>query len=316
MTRLPLLRLAPIALLLACDPTVAGKNDVLRFRYAADDNVLPTAMSTPIGKGFAADVEVRVDPEGSQAERNSNVIDASSDDPTVVDVVATAGNVITLLAKGVGRAEIAVRSVDGEDAFDVTVVEVAKFDLSHPGILVSDNPPSKGLVGGTARFIVAMKDASNKAVIGLGPVPIEVDPVGALVPEEATEVGFVPVRFNAVGTATLTAQGDEALTVDVVAVADVVDLAMTGPDTVHSLLVGTNLTAVLRGITDQNEKVVGVASLASVSATPANVCTITPTPAVGEGAYLVDAVATGTCTVSASLGDRVATYEITIETRP
>lgn len=315
MARSTLSFLAPLALLLACDPTVAGKNDVLRFRYAADDNVLPTALTTPIAAGFAADVEVRIDPAGA-AERNSNVIDASSDDPAVVDVVATAGNVITLLAKRAGRAEIAVRSVDGEDAFDVSVVEVTKFDLSHPGILVSDNPPSKGLVGGTARFIVQMKDAANKTAIGLGPVPVTVDPVGALVAEDSTEAGFVPVRFNAVGTATLTAQGDDALTVEVVAVADVVDLAMTGPDTVHSLLVGTDLTAVLRGITTQNEKVVGVASLANVSATPAAVCTITPTPGVGEGAFLIEAVAAGTCTVTASLGDRVATYDVTVEARP
>ena len=54
MTRL--LMLLPL-LALACDATVAGKNDVLRFRYDADDNFLPSAFNTPIGVGLAARVE-------------------------------------------------------------------------------------------------------------------------------------------------------------------------------------------------------------------------------------------------------------------
>ena len=156
------------------------------------------------------------------------------------------------------------------DSYSVAIEDQGAdwVDLSAPGVIVSDNPPSKGVVGGTARFIVSFKDAANKSAIGVGDVPVEVAPLSAAVVEESDEVGFVPVTFNVAGTLTLTALGDDALTVDVVADADVVDLELKGPDTVHTLIVGTDLAAILRGVTAANEKVVGIAPLAAPFSLP------------------------------------------------
>lgn len=317
MTRLPLLRLAPIALLLACDPTVAGKNDVLRFRYDADDSFLPSAFATPIGTGLAARVEVFVDPDGGDGsdQVGAPVIDASSNDPVVIDVVATAGNEITLLAKSAGIAEISVQTTSGDDRFDVRVVDIAKVDLQHPGVLVSDNPPSKGVVGGTARFIVALKDSANNAVVGFGALQATVAPNGAAVVLESEEIGFVPVRFGVAGAATITAQGDDALDLDIVADADVVSLEMKGPDAVTSLKVDGELVAVLRGLTGAGDKVVGVASLATVTSSDSAVCAISPSPRLGEGAYLIKAKAVGTCRLEATLGARAVRHDLTVSAK-
>jgi len=303
-----------LAALTACDPTVAGKNDVLRFRYDADDSFLPSAFATPLGTGLAARVEVFVDPEGGGTSDQvaAPVIDANSSDEAVVDVVATTGNTITLLAKSAGLAEVTVQTASGSDAFDVRVVDVARVDLQHPGVLVSDNPPSRGIVGGTARFLVALKDGGNDPVVGFGALPVTVTPPNAAVVLDSEEIGFVPVRFSVAGAATLAAQGDEPLDLDIVADADVISLELKGPDAVSSLKVDGELAAVLRGVTAAGDKVVGVASLASVTSSDSGVCTISPSPQLGEGAYLIKARAAGTCRVEATLGARATRHDLTI----
>lgn len=311
------LALAALTVSTGCDPTVAGKNDVLRFRYDADDSFLPSAFATPLGTGLAARVEVFVDPDGGSTsdQTPAPVIDANSNDEAVVDVVATAGNKLTLLAKSAGVAEIRVETASGTDAFDVRVVDVARIDLQHPGVLVSDNPPSKGIVGGTARFIVALKDGGNDPVVGFGALPATVTPANAAVVLESEEIGFVPVRFSVAGAATLTAQGDDALELDIIADADVIDLelkGLEGPNAVKTLAVGGELATVLRGLTSAGDRVVGVASLATVTSSDPSVCAISPSPRLGEGAYLISAKAAGTCRVVATLGERATRPELTV----
>ncbi len=298
---------------LACDATVAGNNDVLRFRYDADDNFLPVAFSTPIGAGLAANVEVFVDPDGNggSPEQAATVIDASSSNAAAITVVATQSNVITLLAHDPGTASITVETVRGTDVFDVTVVAVAKVDISHPGVIASDNPPSKGIVGGTARFIVSLKTSSNQAAVGIGQLAAVSDPTTAMAVLEAEHIGFLPVRFIAPGTAALIGTGDEPLAIEIVADADVTALDLNVAN-VDRAIVGVNVAAVLRGLTLANEKVVGVASLAQVSSADEAICTIVPNDQLGEGAYLVVPKAAGTCRVSATLGARGDSTELTV----
>lgn len=314
MTRLVLLW--PL-LVLACDTTVEGKNEVLRFRYDAHDNFLPAAFSTPIAAGLSARVEVFVDSDGGggSAQVAANVIDASSSDASVINVVATAGNVITLESKAPGTAEIRVQSVRGDDAFDVRVVDVGTVDLSHPGVLVSDNPPSHGIVGGTARFIVKLEDPSGNAAVGFGEIGATVAPMGAATVEPSEEIGFLPVTFGVAGVATLTGLNDEPLTLEIVADADVTGLSLIGPDSVDEIEVDGELIAVLRGLTDADEKVVGVASLATVLATDPTVCSITAAPRLGEGAYLIEGLSPGECRVSAALGGRQVQHDLTVKAR-
>jgi hypothetical protein len=108
----------------------------------------------------------------------ASVLDATSADPTVAEVVATTGNRITLRAKAPGRVELAVRSTLGDDAFDLDVATLAKVDLQAPGVLASDNPPSKALSGATSRFFAYLRDGSNGLLVGYGPVNITAGPRG------------------------------------------------------------------------------------------------------------------------------------------
>ena len=193
------------------------------------------------------------------------------------------------------------------------VVDIAKIDFSHPGVLISDTPPSKGIVGGTARFIVALKTSGNEAAVGFGQLNATITPTGAAQLLESEDIGFAPMRFAVAGTATLTGLGDEPLTIEMVADADVTTLEMVGPGAVSELVAGRELAAVLRGMTDAGDKVVGVASLATVASSDPAVCTITANERLGEGAYLIVAKAPGSCRVSATLGSRAVQHDITVK---
>jgi hypothetical protein len=293
----------------ACDQAIAGKDDVLSFRYDVDDQLFPPALSTPAAATMLVDVEVfgKVG-SGSPA----SVLDATSADPTVAEVVATTGNRVTLRAKAPGRVEVAVRSTLGDDAFDLDVATLAKVDLQAPGVLASDNPPSKALSGATSRFFAYLRDGANRTLVGYGPVAITADPAGSATFPEATEIGMVPIRLTGEGLVTLTAMGDEPLTVEVVPTSALTGLALKGPDTVATVLVDGTLIGVLRGVTADGSDVVGVASVASVITTNGALCTITPALKLGEGAFEIRGKAAGTCRVEASLGSLQVRYDITV----
>jgi hypothetical protein len=69
---------------------------------------------------------------------------------------------------------------------------------------------------------------------------------------------------------------------------------------------------VLRGLTAAGDKVVGVASLATVSSADGSICTVSPLPRLGEGAYLVQGKSAGTCRITATLGARESVREVAI----
>ncbi|MCC6621010.1 MAG: hypothetical protein IT385_07130 [Deltaproteobacteria bacterium] len=295
--------------LAACDTVAEGKNELVAFAFDADSALIPAAFSTHVAKGLKVGVRVY----RSESDKTAvSVIEASSATPGIAEVRSTVGNLITLEAQAAGTAEIAVTVADGEDAFDVTVDDLAKADLNYPGrLLVPDSPTPLGLQGGTARFIMTLKNAANNNLIGYGDVPVEVAPTGAAT-TTASAVGYLDVTFNVPGSLTITGQGDEALTMEVVAQADLTALEWTGLD-IANLPAGEKSVAILRGVVADGDKVVGVASVATVTTNDASVCTVTPSPSLGEGLFTIEAIAAGECQVSATLGALADRQTLTIQ---
>lgn len=310
--RLALVLALAISAPTACDQTVSGKSGVLSFRYDVDDQLFPPALTTAAAATMLVDVEVFGPKQSAGSNEAAPVIEASSADPTVADVVATQGNRVTIRAKVSGRTEITVRSTLGDDAFDLDVATLAKVDLMAPGVIAPDNPASKALSGGTARFFAHLRDGSNRSLVGYGALTITADPAGAATFPEATEIGMVPIRLTGEGLVTLQAMGDDPLSIEVVPQSEITGLVLKGPDTVGTVMVDSPLIAVLRGQTADGSEVVGVASVASViTPNPAN-CIITPALKLGEGAYEIRGKAVGTCRVEASLGERQVRYDIEV----
>jgi hypothetical protein len=309
MRQLSILSLSTTLVTTACElKPVSGADEVLSFRYDADEQLVPLALSAPVAIGLFSRVEV-YGVEGLDAP--ANVVDASSGAPEVIEVVATTGNTLTLEAKTPGSAEITVVTALGEDRFEVSADTLGKVDLKHPGLLVSDNPPSKAVVGGTVRFFASLATSSQKALVGFGALPIEVAPMGSATIEANEELGSALIRFGTEGTVTLTGEGDEPLAVDVVTTTAIVDLTF-GLGTEFTLREGEVGMLKLRGVTGDGSSVVGVASLAAVTTSTPGLCDVSPNPKLGEGVYKVSSKAVGDCLVSGTLGSLSTTAKFTI----
>ncbi len=297
-----------LPLLSACElKPVSGENEVLSFRYNADEQAIPLALSTPIAVDLFATVEV-YGPEG--VSQPANVVNATSSASDIAEVVATTGNTLTIEARASGVADITVETALGEDIFEITTGALGKVDLSHPGVLVSDNPASKAVAGGSARFFAVLKDSANGALVGFGSLPIEVSPANSATILDNEELGTVLVRFPTEGTVTLTGSGDEPLTVEVIPTTDLVDLTFGGAS--QSVQNGQVGALKLRGLTADASTVVGVASLAAVTTSTPDKCDVLPNPKLGEGVYKVITKELGDCLVTASLGALSAQTTITI----
>jgi len=293
----------------ACDQVAEGKNELVAFGFDAESALIPAAFSTHLAKGLSVGVRVYASEDDKTAV---SVIDAGSANASIAEVRSTLGNLITLDAIAAGTAEIQVTVAAGEDAFDVTVDELAKVDLNYPGrLLVPDSPTPLGIQGGTARFIMTLKNASDKNLVGFGAVPVTVAPTSGAT-AVARDIGYLEVTFNVPGTVTLTGQGDAALTMEVVPQSDLTALEWTGLD-IANLPVGQKSVSILRGVVADGDKVVGVASVASVTTSDTSVCTIAPSPSLGEGLFTLTGVAAGECQVSATLGALAARQTVTIQ---
>lgn len=299
-----------VAAEIACDTVAEGKNDLVAFQFDADTALIPAAFNTPVAAGTRAGVLVV---KGKNDSTPVSVVDATSSNPAVIEVNSTAGNLITLVGVAAGTAEITVQTVDGEDAFDVSVDTIAKVDLNLPGTIAPDNPPSKGLQGGTARFAMSLKNAAGKDLIGYGEVPVTVAPDGAATLAATQEVGGLSLTFATPGALTVTGQGDDALTVDVIASADLTGLTWKGFAEVPTLPVGGKTVGILRGANADGDTVVGAASLANVTTGDSAICSITANPRLGEGVFTLTAKAKGECQVIASLGALFGRATITVQ---
>lgn len=294
------------ALAAGCDQVAEGKRELVAFGFDADTQLIPAAFSTSIGKGLRVGVRVYA------AEKDTTpvpVLDAESADPRIAEVRGTAGNLITLEALAVGTVEIGVAVAAGEDAFDVTVKELSKVDLAYPGFLVPDNPKSLGVQGGTARFGTTLKDAAGAVLVGYGDVPVIIAPSGAAV-ATSKEVGYLEVQFATTGSVDITGQGDDKLTMEVVP-----QSALTGLEwsKLSDVKVGQITAGILRGVTADSEKVVGVASLATVTTTNPGICAVELAPNLGEGVFNVRGVSAGDCQIAATIGALAgrATFAVT-----
>jgi hypothetical protein len=299
---------AALAVVAACDIQQTGENNLLSFRFDAAESIVPASFSTPIAVGM--DVDVLTTRATAQTTAVS-VIEAESDDPSIVSVKGTAGNRIMLRALKEGSVRIAVRSVEGDDAFTVTTSTLAKVELKAPGLIVPDNPPSRAVVGGRMRLFMGLRDANDRHLAGYGAAPVTIEPRSAATILETTDVGFLDVRPGAAGALTLSPQGGQAVNIEVIALEDVTSLELRGAN-VANIKVGAFILTNLRGVTDAADRVVGVADLATVASDNPEICDVVAAPRFGEGAFEIKGLAEGSCRVNATLGALAVRHDFNV----
>ncbi|TVQ92541.1 MAG: hypothetical protein EA397_06955 [Deltaproteobacteria bacterium] len=294
MTRLliPLIALAAAA----CEPIAEGLDGNLAFGYDADDRLFPFDFGTPVAEGMGVDVLVYDDAESRQP---MTVSSAQAQPGTVAEVVGFEDNRVSLGALARGEAEVQVTAGDLSDRFTLSVESLETVELSYPGVLlVSAEPPVRVMQGGTTRFGARLLDSAGRTLVGYGLAPVEILPASAGSQIQTHHVAHVSVRFDELGDVTVSGQGGEALTVEVVDPATLSGLELEGLR--GSQVLEDRRVFAVRGLDENDDNIFGLSDLITVSVDDESVCTVRPRPALGDSAFEVLAVTIGDCTVRAT----------------
>ena len=285
-----------IVLSAACEPIAEGLDGNLAFGYDADDRLFPFDFGTPIAEGMGVDVLVYDD---AQSREPMTVSSAQAQPGTIAEVVGFEDNRISLAALAQGEAEVQVTSGELSDRFTLSVETLQTVELSYPGVLlVPAEPPIRVMQGGTTRFGARLLDSAGRTLVGYGLAPVEIQPESAGSQVETTHVAHVSITFDELGEVTVTGQGSDPLTVEVVEPATLTGLDLEGLSGSQSL--DDRRVFAVRGLDENDDNVFGLSGLISVLVDDETYCTVRPRPALGDSAYEVLGVMVGDCTVRAT----------------
>lgn len=330
-----------------------GKAGVLGFDYEARDRLLgrdgpDTALA--VGGHVTLNVYSRsapLPPPGGDVDgvlgvtrRRSagafelvEVTRAMSSIPEIARVDEPAGTRVRVHGVSPGATDVTVESALGGDTVTLSVAAVESATVDH---WIADLVPAERLStevafvqGGTGRFILSMRDASGRAVVGAGIVPpITVEPPGAvsIAPIADGDLRHAELRFDRAGPVELRMRRRDPLRLLAVDASSVesleivaLDLKTGKIDAPSSIRVGQGEGVAVRGLLKDGHRVVLLGDVARIDSATPEVCT-TPTDlttqirlALGDGAVAVSAVAPGVCTLVATLGSRRAELSVAVE---
>ena len=296
-----------------CDLVKAGDEGNLEFELVSSDRLVPFAFGTPLAAGLSADVLVYV-AGGDRVAAKVNL--AQPNDQTIAVVTATQEGQFTLKAKQVGTTKVEVVSAAGNDSFDLAVNAIAKVTLLHPGrVLVPQSPPIRVAQGGRARFPFTLTDSNARQLIGYGPLPVDLAPTTAATAITTASTGMLSVDFTETGDVTLTPLGATPLTVTVVPVSDITQLAFAREDSAATAAVasGAVTTLVVQADNDAAEAILGLTGLVTVATSTPTICSLAQSAVLGDAVYQVTGLAAGTCEISATLGALSATTTVEVQ---
>lgn len=320
-----------------------GKAGVLGFDYEARDRLLgrsgPGNAALAVGGYVNLNVYSRMPPparEGDGADGLGGatraggpggfdpveVLRAWSSIPEVARLDAPAGRSVRVHGVSAGQADVSVESALGGDSVVVSVAEVESATLEHwlagvvgEGRFTAD---TAFVQGGTGRFLLSMRDASGRAVVGAGVVPpITVAPAGAARVAAVAEgdLRHAEIRFDLAGPVELGMRRRDPLRAQVIEAASVTALAIVTVELTAGVAPlpagvrqGRGIGAAVRGVLADGRRALLLGDVARVTSATPDVCATPADPTerarlvLGDGVTAVDAAAPGTCTLVATLG--------------
>lgn len=174
-----------------CISETTGKHGDLEFSYETDDAEIIN-FRKPIAVGARLDLEVKE--SGSGFLRGVDIIEARSSDPAVIEAAeGSEEDVVVLLARGEGSAEISVDARAGLsdeilfDAVDMLARVPERLILYHT---CADTRSARDVVypkGADFEISYEMKMNDGQSVIGYGYHPVELEPEGIVELDRASK---------------------------------------------------------------------------------------------------------------------------------
>ena len=333
-----------------------GKAGVLAFDYHARDRLLGHDSPDSAAVAAGGEVELRVysrmlpsagpagggdglqgvtRPRPSGAFGLVEVLRAQSSFPGVARVGPPLGTGVHVRGVLPGIADISVETERGGDTVTVAVAEVASVTIEHwLGLLLDERFAAEAafVQGGTGRFLITLRDASGRRVVGAGIVPpivVAPDSGAAVAAIAAADLHHAEIRFDRAGAVDLGMARRDPLRVAVIEPPSVTALAVVAVDlekgevrAPSGLPQGRGLGVVVRGELADGRKVLLLGDVATVTSATPEVCATPPAMTeqarliFGDGIVAVDGTAPGKCTLVATLGALRAEAELTVEPAP
>ncbi|TNF36618.1 MAG: hypothetical protein EP329_05010 [Deltaproteobacteria bacterium] len=296
-----------------CDLVKTGDAGNLEFELVSTDRLVPFAFGTPLATGMSVDVKVYV-ADGTRTPAKINL--AQPNDQTVAVVTGTSDGRFTLRAKVAGGTKVELVSAAGNDSFDLSVSDISKIVLLHPGrALVPQTPPVRVAQGGTARFPFTLQSADARQLVGYGALPVEVAPSTAAAAVTTDSTGLLSVDFDETGTVTLTPLGADPIEVTVVPATDITVLDFSAPDAgaTRTVAVGQTTALVVEADNDLGEAILGLTGLGTTTTTTPEICTVAQAPLLGDAVFQVTGLKAGTCEVKAEYGALTASASVEVQ---
>lgn len=291
--------------LAGCDVVQTGEEGNFTFQYAGD----LVAFGTPVAVSASAGVEVRDAASGELVDLTA----ASTDDASVLDVLAFADGVVTLVGQGAGEVTFEVDSRGLVDRVDMAAGEVASIELAPPTSLLTTSAAVLAQ-GGVAQLGRKLEDAQGSLLIGSGYGGFTFDPPASasMASTMAENIRYLPVRFDVAGDVTVSHPLAVApLTLTVVPTSDIalieLDDALAGATDLEE---GASAVLLMHAELADGTPVLGLEGVVGVQTT--STCTARPYALWGDSSLLVEVVSAGTCEVTIGLGSLASTWSVTV----
>lgn len=198
--------LVPAALLLVtgCESVVTGNEGNFRFEYDADDRVFD--FNKPVAVG--ARLDLRVIDAGDDAP--IELVDASTDDPAVLDVVSFEGNGFTLEGTGDGEVLITVKGArEGGEELSDSVNMLARVPDVHRLSHTCGADGSTAYLANQPIYVPFEFERSNgQPVIGYGYYPVQSSSPEVTLDSTWQDAQWMRFDLGAAGAATITSDID------------------------------------------------------------------------------------------------------------
>jgi hypothetical protein len=301
--------------LLGCDHVLLSP----REECVSEDD--PLAFTTSV-EGLALGAETRISTLRHASLPGFRV---TSSDPAIIEVEQE-GNIITIRAVALGRAQITALEQDGPrelDSMSIAVEQIAQAEFSYPPNSQETLQELAGYVGSVDYVYVVYRSEAGRALVTDGVVEVAVNGPLSLggEPEPRTselaralfaplpEGDAIPLTFEQSGPGSLTArtlEGNEfVLPISMVATPDELTIA-----TEPRLLVNSPALVFLRGTTFDGVPVAGVRGV--WSADPSDVANLT-TLANPASEATIEPIRRGDLVVSVSVDGQVVSAALVVE---
>ena len=272
---------------LACNTSLKGEKGELSLHYTHGG--LFESVDNSIAVGLQTDIQIR----SLSSEAKVSILDAYTDDDSMLSVDSISGEDIALLSMSTGTINLHVNSNMGADIFSLTSAEIASVEFASPITSLQSDMGIHPVEGSQLWIPRSLYDANGKPLTGYGLQPGDISPVerGSWIIDGKME--RVLIEFESAGEMSLSYHDGEQKTYTILPSAEVTNWVIKRFDNEQPSLAVDNVILVQT----YAEFADGKLGLTGLQTNDESICTVTSLLDSAD-TFTIKAITPGICSVS------------------